>query len=234
MSTPFGNAIKAARLRMGLKQWELAKSLGVTRAAVGQWEAGVNEPSTHNLLKAISILKLNLDLATHGALIVEQQSYYGMSPNSGIDRPVGVFDFPVLFHVSDEDARVYNIYNDAPYFYVRRFEFFKDYPGLYAMFFSTVALSPKYEINDVVYVDPNKRPLAGEYAVLHFKKEAKPDFRSYKIVRRVLFIDSERVILSRLRADIQEEWPLSSFVTTDTVVREYELIRHRGNQNLPT
>lgn len=41
--------LKAKRAEHGLSQAELAERLGVTRQAVGLWEAGAGEPSTVHL-----------------------------------------------------------------------------------------------------------------------------------------------------------------------------------------
>ena len=228
MSIPLGNAIKAARLRQKMKQWEVAQSLGVTRAAVGQWEAGTNEPTSLNLRKLSSLLQLDLINATPDRIVDENITYYKIADDHNVLVPSGVFDFPITLHAGGENGQVFWFNDGDPYFYVRRFEFFSEIPGIRAMVFSTDVLSPKYEQNDVVYVDPNKKPQAGSYAVFLCKDGTVPGMRNYRIVRRVLFIDETRVIFARLNPYVQEEWTLDSFTEIGTIMREYELVRKRG------
>lgn len=45
----FGERLKAARETAGLSQAEVARKLGITRQAVGQWEAGVATPNPETL-----------------------------------------------------------------------------------------------------------------------------------------------------------------------------------------
>lgn len=50
--------LTASRMRAGLTQREMARRLGLSASAVGQWEAGYAEPSSINLRKAARILEV--------------------------------------------------------------------------------------------------------------------------------------------------------------------------------
>ena len=52
------NVIKLGRIKKGMNQKELAKSLGVSQSAVSDWENGGKTPSGDALLKLIEILDL--------------------------------------------------------------------------------------------------------------------------------------------------------------------------------
>lgn len=56
-----GRRIKERRISMGLTQGELGKKLGVTGAAVGTWENGLNGISLVNAAKLCRILNTTLD-----------------------------------------------------------------------------------------------------------------------------------------------------------------------------
>src|SRR5579859_3969101 len=51
----FGQAVLTLRMAIGLTQAELADTLGVSRRAVGEWEAGGSYPKTHHLKEFISL-----------------------------------------------------------------------------------------------------------------------------------------------------------------------------------
>jgi transcriptional regulator with XRE-family HTH domain len=66
MSKKLGEALRLARKDKKLTQGEVATHLGVTRAAVGQWEAGDNAPSTNNLMKICAYLQIDMASALEG------------------------------------------------------------------------------------------------------------------------------------------------------------------------
>ena len=53
-------SIRDARLRKGFTQEELAHEMGVTQAAVSQWESGVTIPRTCDLLKLSEVLGISV------------------------------------------------------------------------------------------------------------------------------------------------------------------------------
>lgn len=55
------NKIKAYRIKQGLTQEELGDLLGVGRAAVAQWERGVNLPKPKTLLNLANIFNCSME-----------------------------------------------------------------------------------------------------------------------------------------------------------------------------
>lgn len=53
-----GNTIREARKKAGYTQEEIAKTLGVTQAAVNQWESGATRPRLEHIKKLSDILKI--------------------------------------------------------------------------------------------------------------------------------------------------------------------------------
>ena len=52
--------IKAARVRIGMTQEELAKRLNVTQAAVSHWEQGVSFPNARLIVTLAEVLKTSV------------------------------------------------------------------------------------------------------------------------------------------------------------------------------
>lgn len=57
--TDLGELIRVARLRSGLSQAELASKIGVSQAAVGQWERGITGPRSRHINAASELLGLD-------------------------------------------------------------------------------------------------------------------------------------------------------------------------------
>lgn len=54
-----GNRIKEARLRAGISQEALAKSVGVTKGAIGNYETDISSPKEPILIKLMDILNVD-------------------------------------------------------------------------------------------------------------------------------------------------------------------------------
>lgn len=53
--------IKFLREKSGYSQYQLAKQLGISRAAVNAWEMGINTPSTQYVIQLAKIFKTSTD-----------------------------------------------------------------------------------------------------------------------------------------------------------------------------
>lgn len=53
--------IRTARMSKGLTQKQLAEQMGVTRAAVANWETGVSAPTADSLIRLARILDTTVD-----------------------------------------------------------------------------------------------------------------------------------------------------------------------------
>lgn len=54
-----GSRLKEARLRRGLTQEDLARAIGVTKGAIGNYETGVSSPKESVLIKLMSALGID-------------------------------------------------------------------------------------------------------------------------------------------------------------------------------
>lgn len=57
----FGETLKHLRHRMGLRQSDVARMLGVERSTVANWERGVKQPSLDTLIKLSETFGVSLD-----------------------------------------------------------------------------------------------------------------------------------------------------------------------------
>lgn len=57
----YGLAIRRARVRIGLRQVDLARRLGVTRQAVAYWEHGVKCPSLTSMWALCNALAVDME-----------------------------------------------------------------------------------------------------------------------------------------------------------------------------
>lgn len=55
----FSNRLRQAREQLGLTQGELAKRLGCTKSAIGNYENGVSSPKEEILLKLFDVLEVD-------------------------------------------------------------------------------------------------------------------------------------------------------------------------------
>ena len=56
---PFEKRLKEARIRKGLTQEDLARAVGVTKGAIGNYESGVSSPKETILIKLMEVLEVD-------------------------------------------------------------------------------------------------------------------------------------------------------------------------------
>ena len=56
---PFEKRLKDARVRKGMTQEDLAKAVGVTKGAIGNYESGVSSPKETILIKLMKVLDVD-------------------------------------------------------------------------------------------------------------------------------------------------------------------------------
>lgn len=83
-----GKQLRTARENAGLTQQQLARAVGVSRAAVAQWETGKTSPSTGNVARIAKILGVSLDLLL-GVSEQKLQGFYDSYEN--ISQTVDAF-----------------------------------------------------------------------------------------------------------------------------------------------
>lgn len=195
MGVLLGKALKAAREARGLRQKDLAQEIGVSSAAVGQWENGKTEPSTEHLIRVCDLLNINLAAATGGMVKLQNIG----SPDKPEDSvPIVQDRRPDFRHIEDEllrlggydptirgdikDVPVLGVAaagNDADFYmngeiidYVRRPLGVSRMKDVYAIYVVGSSMSPRYEEGEVVYVSPRRPPQIGDYVIIELKPDA--------------------------------------------------------------
>ena len=95
-----GKLIKDARLKLSLRQYDVAKLVGMERTTISNWERGHSQPDLHMLRKLSQVLHLNLfSDSTENAPIQEEISR---------KIPLKVSGTPVIEVISAENAWVFS------------------------------------------------------------------------------------------------------------------------------
>ena len=78
MNMQFYKNLKRARVRMGKSQIEVAKAVGISNAALSNYETGYREPDLDTLCALARYYELTLDELVHSAS-QSQGGIYGLS-----------------------------------------------------------------------------------------------------------------------------------------------------------
>lgn len=71
----FSNRLRQARERLGLTQGELAKRLGCTKSAIGNYENGVSSPKEEILLKLFDVLEVDPNFLFQDSFLLPGDSF---------------------------------------------------------------------------------------------------------------------------------------------------------------
>lgn len=184
MSQVLGKALKTAREKLDRTQQAVANHVGVSRAAVGQWEKGEVEPSTEHLIKVCDFFGISLSDATKGVV-----RYLRSSDAQGeAERPpaneVAVTnkipvqtrsdmpsDVPVKgIAVGGADADFY--LNGEIVDYIRRPIGIRNARDVYVIYVIGDSMSPRFEPGEIVYINPARLPVPGDYVVVQLQPES--------------------------------------------------------------
>ncbi|MCJ2051197.1 helix-turn-helix transcriptional regulator [Methylobacterium sp. J-070] len=193
MAQTLGSVLRERRKSRGLTQQAIAASLGVTRAAVGQWEAGTHEPSTDNLIAVCRLLDLDVSRAVEGeisgafadAFHEVQRRLAPVKENFERNDTIGAFD---LIKKELENVVSNGPLADAakiPFFLTQAadedFDFLIIQPNFaeaprpsklvgkneaYCFRVYGDKLYPKYECGALAYADPASLPQLNDYVLL--------------------------------------------------------------------
>jgi phage repressor protein C with HTH and peptisase S24 domain len=187
MSERLGKTLRAAREKRGLTQADLGRQVGVSRAAIGQWEAGDTEPSTQHLISVCSVLGISVADATAG--VVKLQPLTGGAavgdrrPETGDAEDDAVRPASAISGMRDlpKDVPVYGVAAggaDADFHtngevidYVRRPPGIANVRKAYAVYVVGDSMSPRYEEGELVYVNPTRPPSIGDYILIELHAE---------------------------------------------------------------
>lgn len=177
-----GDKLRAARLAKKLSQGEVGAHVGVSRAAIGQWESEDSQPTTANLLSVCELYGVRVEDVTDGTVRVSN-SYSGEGRNRRATMPGGKDD-EFMQRVGGElnagelprDVPVYGIAaggSDADFYsngeivdYVRRPAGVAKAKNVYAIYVVGSSMEPRYAEGDLLYVNPSRSPSIGDFVII--------------------------------------------------------------------
>ena len=151
-----GDEIRAARERLGLSQEALAKAVGISQPAIRKIEAGKTQRSRY-LSEILRYLEIK---ETHDKdLLIVAQDH---EPIKQADMPRDVSVFGVA--VGSDDSEFF--FTGEVIDRVRRPPGITGARGVYALYVSNTTMKPRYGEGDLVYVNADRIPAVGDYAVI--------------------------------------------------------------------
>jgi transcriptional regulator with XRE-family HTH domain len=195
MTTLLGKALRSARAEKRWTQQQVADALGITRVAVGQWEKGETQPSTANLLAVCKLLGLDVAAASGGTVQYRRvvsphpddqtrvrlqpvirdrrEGREGSDPLSGLSA---IFkEVPIVETGLDFTKRPGLIFNKStpgsflmklnPVGYMKTPPGFQSAQGLFAMYVPTSAMSPRFDLGELIFIQSGRPPAPGEYVI---------------------------------------------------------------------
>lgn len=175
--------IRAARKEKRLSLQQLAAQLGVTVAAVSQWETGASSPSMKNRAKLSSILQLPaadmLEVYAEVPTLKVQNIPGSIVPVDFAGEPV-----PIYWHRPGEDGVLH--IERRPVGIIPRTDYLRYSKYAFGIECHGDQMAPVFERRDVVIINPDRPVVAGDDVVLVRGFEPKDDLPFEGILRRLL------------------------------------------------
>lgn len=216
--TNIGHRIKAARARAGVTQQWLATRVGVSRAAVAQWERETDPTVPEH----DRILKVAEALGVSAAFLITGEGEDGPLLDASPARRADAAPFdPVPMPAPAELRPGLPVYGVAACHNSHGHEAFEmqgevidrvkyppaltNVPGAYAIYATGDSMEPRYFAGELVYVHPGKPPTPGSFVVvqLHPDHEGGP-IRA--MIKRLVRRSPSKVTLAQYNP--QEEFDL--------------------------
>lgn len=174
MIETLGQRIKEQRKALKLTQVDLAKKMkGVSHAAISQWENDTTKPNAENLFDLSVILNCEFIWLLRGSQTQKQKS--PVTPYSPIDEiRLPVYDWRLLDKLNECDTT--QLVKLTEEYIMTDFKMSKNAFGLKI---KDDSMSPEFEIGDVIIIDPDVEPQAGEFVIAQYGLEF--IFRKYKL-----------------------------------------------------
>lgn len=246
MSKLLGNALKAARVEKRLTQDQVAQHLGVSRAAVTQWESGANEPSTANLLKVCNLLDLNVAAATAGMVqIVDVPAIRGDEIHRVVeDRRPEVRDEEEFFGNLASGRRAASpnpipikavglipgsksgdfVMSTNIIDFVARPPGLSKYKDVYAIHVPSTSLSPRFEIGEFLFLSPSRTARSGDDILIEFAALGGAAEGSRCALRRLDAQDNETLTVRSFSPAAKETIPRSEAAAIHTIIPLADLL----------
>lgn len=228
-----GGRIRRAREALGqargkkFTQEELAVAIGVTKAAVAQWENGLVNPEKSRRPLIAQTLQcseewLFAEPRAQSAHASAEPGYLKRS-NAGkllTPSPRGAATLPIrgtVGHPGGDFAFTGQVTD-----YKRRPPSMGDSQLAYGVVMRGFAMAPIWEEGDLVYVDPGRPIQVGGYAVIELQPTE--DGRSPAVVRRIMFRNADTIELWQASPDRRYSISASDVAHAHRVLRGEELI----------
>lgn len=186
----FGSRLKAARVRAGKKQHEIATLVGVSVQAVSQWERAQHGPEIGRVMKIANFLGVSAD-----DLMSEDEGDF-----KGHPQPSPAYYAPLIDRVAAGQWRAIIAEGERPRA-TRAFELSKRPVGdAFALEIESGSMAPEFREGDVIVIDTGIEPRPGDYVVAKLDRDDRATFKRYR--PRGLDDDGQPVIeLSPLNDD---------------------------------
>lgn len=174
MIETLGQRIKEQRKALKLTQVDLARKMqGVSHAAISQWENDTTKPNAENLLDLSIIFNCEFSWLLRGSPKRDKPS--AVTPYSPIDDiRLPIYDWHSLDKLKECDTT--QLVKPTTEYIMTDFKMSKNAFGLKI---KDDSMSPEFEIGDVIIIDPNVEPQAGEFVIAQYGLEF--IFRKYKL-----------------------------------------------------
>lgn len=226
MNSNLGAVIKRARLQKRKVQREVAAALGVSVAAVGQWERGDNEITTSNLRKLADFLGIDYLAANRGELVFSEEAAQDITEIQKIGEGAstslrGPRDVPVLgasYGSADADFEM----NGTVVDYVRRPEGIATARDIFALHVLGDSMSPKFEPGDLVYCG-GRTPVPGDDVVVEMNPEATGE-AGKGFIKRLVGRQGGKIICRQFNPPVEVAFTLSDVRAIHRVIPYKELL----------
>ena len=174
--------IRAARMKAGLNQLELAEATGMTGGKLGRIERGERS------LKPEDAVEIARACGVAVEDLFEEPMTTQWRPSTGLPPLKLVGEYTLV-------ERVVRFVKTATT--VQRPNYLEGVDDAYAMHVYTSEMEPRFAPGETVYVDPSRPVLAGQYAVVVHAADGE-DPRAIAELRRVVHVDQHGARLQRL------------------------------------
>lgn len=175
MSKLLGAALRQARQWKKLSQSDVAKHLEVSRAAVGQWEAGENAPATLNLIKLCKYLEIDVSAAMQG--LAQHDMFAGVQagPTPPFDKAgfdtliakMGTGNIDIL-RTTAEGQSDFRIYEEIVGSVARPAGLANTIGGI-AIYVVGQNMAPRYNEGDLVFLTGSRTPSLNDYVLIRMQ-----------------------------------------------------------------
>lgn len=234
MRSPLGNALKAARTARGLTAQQVGDIVGISGAAVYQWESGRTKPDSDNLIKVAEFLGIDPVAAGRGDLVeVGSPAIVSNPPLPDVTLPPpGQEQFVQLPEIGNRDIEVKGTgvggddadfrMNGETVDRIPRPPGIAHKRGVFAIFLQKDSMYPALKHGDPLYLDPNRRPAIGEDVVVElYGSDGEP---GDAFVKRLVRRSGSRIVVEQFNPPKEIEFDMADVRQVLRIIPWTELI----------